>query len=165
MNHGTEGYADDGHGDGRVGTYDGRSLATAPSDTRCHECVYWRDQRCHVGVQCFGGSRHLARADLRAGRKDDDGKPRYDLLPFDALDPVVRVLTSGAKRYGDENWREVDGAPRRYFAAALRHVTAWASGHEKDRDTGESHLAHAVCCLLFLLALNAKPPTSTKDSG
>lgn len=97
------------------------------------------------------------------GRKDDAEKPRYDLLPFDALDPVVRVLTSGARRYGDENWRKVEHAPRRYLAAALRHVTAWASGRENDVDTGESHLAHAVCCLLFLLALQAKPPAASAE--
>lgn len=107
----------------------------------------------------------MKRAVSPTGRKDDAEKPRYDLLPFTALDPVVRVLTAGAKRYGDDNWRKVDHAPRRYLAAALRHVTAWAAGREKNADTGESHIAHAVCCLLFLLALNAKPPTSAEDSG
>ena len=38
-----------------------------------------------------------------AGRKDDDGKPRWDLLPFAEAEEVVKVLTYGARRYGDHN--------------------------------------------------------------
>ena len=129
---------------------------------QCPSCFYWESGECQLRSDCRGARRYRPRTE---GRKDDAEKPRYDLLPFDALDPVVRVLTSGAARYGDENWRKVEGAPRRYLAAALRHVTAWAAGRENDVDTGESHLAHAVCCLLFLLALKAKPPTSAEDSG
>ena len=90
------------------------------------------------------------------GLKDDDGKPRYDLLPFEALEPVVRVLTYGAKKYGDDNWKLLENPKRRYFAACLRHVAAWGRGEETDPESGESHLAHAVCCLLYLLCLDSK---------
>ena len=43
------------------------------------------------------------------GRKDDDGKLRYDLIPPLALEEVVRVLTFGAEKYGPNNWRAVKG--------------------------------------------------------
>lgn len=85
------------------------------------------------------------------GRKDDQGKPRYDLIPPEALHQVVLVLTSGANRYGDDNWRHVTGLRRRYFAAAMRHLWAWWRGEDTDPDSGLSHLAHAACCVLFLL--------------
>lgn len=85
------------------------------------------------------------------GHKDDAGKARWDLLPYGPLSEVVRVLTFGAKKYGDGNWRDVEDADARYFAAAVRHLVAWKLGEGLDPETGASHLAHAVCCLLFIL--------------
>jgi len=88
------------------------------------------------------------------GRKDDSGKRRWDLLPWRAVGTVVDVLTIGASKYGDENWRHVGRPQERYFAAALRHLTAWVDDEDADPETGLPHLAHAVCCVLFLLALD-----------
>ena len=87
------------------------------------------------------------------GRKDDDGKPRWDLLPFAEAEEVVKVLTYGARRYGDHNWRQVDNAPNRYLAAALRHISAHRQGAPLDYESGLPHLAHAVASLLFIMAL------------
>ena len=94
---------------------------------------------------------------MTLGRKDDAGKLRWDLLPVGPVREVVRVLMHGADRYGEGNWRHVPEARRRYYAAALRHVTTWFDGDRDDPDTGLSHLAHAACCLLFLLALDEVP--------
>ncbi len=88
------------------------------------------------------------------GRKDDREKPRWDLLPFEALAPIVDVLTYGARKYAPENWRIVPDARRRYYAAAMRHMVAWWAGERNDPETGMSHLAHAGCCLLFLGAMD-----------
>lgn len=94
------------------------------------------------------------------GRKDDHHKPRYDLLPVDALDQVVRVLTFGAEKYGDDNWRHVPNAYHRYFSAAQRHLWAYRaavmSGNEDDQfddESGRHHLAHAISCLMFMLEM------------
>jgi hypothetical protein len=85
-------------------------------------------------------------------KKDDSGKTRLDLLPFEALEEVGRVLTFGANDYGANNWTKgCDWS--RYLGACLRHVFSWASGEDKDPKSGLSHLAHAVCCLLFLWSL------------
>lgn len=84
-----------------------------------------------------------------AGTKDDAGKPRMDLLPFDALTEVAHVLTFGAKKYGDRNWHGLSVS--RLFAAALRHLWAWWRGEDNDEETGRSHLAHAACCVLMAL--------------
>jgi hypothetical protein len=89
-----------------------------------------------------------------AGRKDDAEKPRWDLVPWDALGVVVAVLTFGARKYAPGNWRVVPEARRRYFAAAQRHLTAWWAGARRDPETGLHHLGHACCCVLFLLALD-----------
>lgn len=85
------------------------------------------------------------------GKKDDDGKLRWDLLPLGSVQELVKVLTYGAKKYGDGNWTVVADKRRRYFAATLRHLSAWWLGEKRDPESGLSHLAHAGCCILFLL--------------
>ena len=86
-----------------------------------------------------------------AGDKYDDDKLRYDLIPPNALDKMVAVLTYGAKKYSPENWRQLDDLQNRYFAAAQRHLWAMKRGEFYDEETGEPHLAHAMCCLAFML--------------
>lgn len=86
-----------------------------------------------------------------AGRKDDEGKDRWDLLPWKEVGEVVAVLTFGAEHYGTDNWKAVPAPRRRYVAAVMRHVVAWQTGERTDATTGRSHLAHAVACLLFLM--------------
>lgn len=87
------------------------------------------------------------------GVKHDAGKLDYTLVPWDGLEEIVKVLEFGAKKYARDNWRFVKGAETRYMAAALRHLIAYQMADEVDPETGLSHLAHAGCCLLFLLAL------------
>lgn len=87
------------------------------------------------------------------GQKHDQGKPQWNLLPWVALAEVVEVLTFGAVKYAPENWRHVADPINRYSAAALRHISAFMRGEERDPETGLHHLAHATCCLLFLLEL------------
>lgn len=85
------------------------------------------------------------------GVKYDQDKPRWDLLPMDEVEDVVRILTYGSKKYEDDNWMRVRPFRRRYFAAALRHLCKWRSGEITDKESGMPHLAHATCCLIFLL--------------
>ena len=84
------------------------------------------------------------------GRKFDGGKLEYGLLPPYALKDTVDVLTFGAKKYEINNWIHVPDAKRRYFDAAQRHIWAWKEGEQNDQETGKNHLAHAICCLMFL---------------
>ncbi|WP_442777670.1 dATP/dGTP diphosphohydrolase domain-containing protein [Acinetobacter baumannii] len=87
------------------------------------------------------------------GQKFDSEKPRFSLIPKGSLAPVINVLEFGARKYSEGNWRKVANAETRYFDAAHRHLNAWWDGQTADPETGESHLAHAVSCLLFLIAL------------
>lgn len=84
------------------------------------------------------------------GIKHDGDKPRMDLLDAYALDELSKVLTFGAKKYAPENWRK--GIKKsRLIAAMLRHVFAYMGGQDTDEETGLSHIAHAMCCCMFLL--------------
>ena len=83
--------------------------------------------------------------------KADEAKTRYDLLPPELLEETAKVLTFGAQKYSAHNWAQ--GASwSRYFSAMMRHMWAWWGGEDNDPETGFSHLAHAACCLSFLIA-------------
>ena len=90
----------------------------------------------------------------KAGVKYDNGKPQWSLLPFKALTQVVEVLTYGAKKYAPDNWKKVPNAKQRYIDAGFRHFAAYASGETHDPETDKHHLAHAICCLLYIVAFD-----------
>jgi hypothetical protein len=83
------------------------------------------------------------------GMKFDHAKPDYSLVPFGALDEVVKVLTYGAKKYDRHNWQHVEDI--RYQAALMRHFSAYMQGERNDPESGINHLAHLACSVLFLL--------------
>jgi hypothetical protein len=88
------------------------------------------------------------------GVKFDQNKPMWSLVPPGPMEEVVEVLTYGANKYSPDNWQHVDDPDTRYFNAAMRHIWAWRQGEQFDAESHKSHLAHAVCCLLFLLAFD-----------
>jgi len=82
--------------------------------------------------------------------KNDQGKLRYSLIPSRAEEQMVRVLTFGAQKYSADNWRKCEDLSR-YIDAALRHIASYRVGQRDDGETGLHHLAHAMCCLSFIV--------------
>jgi hypothetical protein len=72
------------------------------------------------------------------------------LIPEGVMEEVVQVLECGARKYSPNNWMHVPESTTRYYDATMRHVDAWWKGEVEDGETGRSHLAHAICCLMFL---------------
>ena len=98
---------------------------------------------------------------VAAGVKYDGDKLRYDLIPALALAEVVKVLTHGAKKYGDENWRNVPDSKKRYFAATQRHQWQWKQGIIQDdapdvKGSPGSHCSHIACAIASLMFLLEK---------
>lgn len=97
-------------------------------------------------------------------KKNDAGKPRFSLIPWDCLEEVAQVFTEGAKVHGDSNWRNDIGTSRhhqmrrRFLDAVLRHLTAvftdpmsdYTQEESLDKDSGLHHWAHAIANLMFL---------------
>ena len=83
------------------------------------------------------------------GKKNDDGKLRYDLVPVEAHEAMAQVFTYGATKYGDNNWQNVDS--NRYLAALFRHLNAWRKGEKMDSESGLSHLKHALTNVAILV--------------
>jgi hypothetical protein len=114
------------------------------------------------------------------GRKNDADKVRMDLIAPELLFSVAQVLTYGAAKYAPRNW-ETGMAWGRVFGALMRHMWAWWGGKgpttksflfgELDDETKFSHLWHAGCCLMFLIAYEERGHgiddrlTSPKEGG
>jgi hypothetical protein len=89
--------------------------------------------------------------------KFDTDKLPVNLLSSEALLQTAAVLKFGADKYHAHNWR--DGfAWSRPLAAAMRHIMAYNDGEDKDPESGLSHLAHAACCIMFLLEFEKTHP-------
>jgi len=87
------------------------------------------------------------------GHKHDHGKPRYDLLPANAIEELAKVLTFGAEKYAPNSWQLVEYGIERYRAALLRHTFAIQRGELYDSESGLLHSAHAQCCAAFIVEL------------
>lgn len=98
---------------------------------------------------------------MSPGKKDDGlggtgtMKDRFDLIPDDCMLYLAKVLTHGAKKYGDNNWQGVEES--RYKGAILRHLNSHFRGESSDPETGLPHLAHAYANLTFLLWKHLNP--------
>lgn len=87
---------------------------------------------------------------LGKGKKYDEGKVGMDLVPYDAVVEVAKVLDFGAKKYAPGNWSKGIELSR-LIAAAERHIGEFKEGRDLDAESNLSHLAHSACNLLFAI--------------
>lgn len=90
------------------------------------------------------------------GMKYDTGKPRMDLVLHGfphSLRTLGVILGFGAEKYAADSWKSVPHGVARYEAAALRHWLAHVEGEVLDPESGQPHLAHTICNLLFVMEL------------
>jgi hypothetical protein len=98
--------------------------------------------------------------------KHDNGKPRFDLLPPDALTAVADVFRIGADKYGERNWEHgIPGGFGRVYSALQRHAWAWWNGETHDQEDGQHHLASVAWCALVLLTYErCRPDLDTRSA-
>ena len=89
--------------------------------------------------------------------KFDQDKLPLNLLSTEAMNQTAAVLAFGAQKYAEHNWRK-GFTWSRPLAAAMRHITAFNDCEDRDPESGLSHLAHAACCIMFLLEFEKTHP-------
>lgn len=95
------------------------------------------------------GKMHYVDA-MPKGLKHDQGKPPLGLVSREAMEQLARVLDFGQQKYERWNWSK-GLAYQRVIDAALRHLYAFADGEDNDSESLLPHIAHAMCCCMFLL--------------
>lgn len=95
--------------------------------------------------------------EAEVGKKNDNGKPRLDLIPSEFLIETAKALTYGGNLYGEHNFRKgIDYS--RLLSAAKRHIELELAGLEKDKDSGHSHLSHAAASLAMYAFMKVHRP-------
>lgn len=99
------------------------------------------------------------------GAKHDSGKLRFSLFPIMALNPMLRVLEFGARKYAPHTWRTIPDAKTRYADSLHRHYVEHLEGKEFDDESGEPVLAHLAINAVFLLGMYVIEKAATKESA
>lgn len=93
---------------------------------------------------------------MKEGKKNDyqDGKLRWDLLPLEEIEDIVKLYTAGSIKYGDNNWQNLENGYQRYKAAMLRHLLEYEKGNKVDDETKVNHLAAVAWNAIAMLYLD-----------
>ena len=79
-----------------------------------------------------------------------DGKLRWELLPLELIEDLVKVYDKGAKKYFVESWKQIDDGKNRCKGALLRHLLE-SETKDFDDETGCYHLAQVAWNALTML--------------
>jgi len=99
------------------------------------------------------------------GPKHMEGKPEWAVLPFDALEHVVRVFEYGASpaKYKKPYTYRAGITHSKLFSASIRHLKAWWCGETYSIDSKCHHLAHVAANCLMLLSMIDKKEFDDRD--
>jgi hypothetical protein len=91
--------------------------------------------------------------------KFDELKPKWHVMPFDALEEVVKVFEYGTKKYKEPFTYASGEIPFSHlFSATMRHLITWYFYKEDiDSDSKVHHLACAAANCLMLLSYYKNP--------
>jgi hypothetical protein len=82
------------------------------------------------------------------GVRFNSGKLRWSLVHFGSLEPMVRALEFGARKYDDHNWKK-GLPPKEILESMQRHLAALIDGERLDPETGLPHIGHVQCNAMF----------------
>jgi hypothetical protein len=86
-------------------------------------------------------------------KKNDrqDDKLRWDLLPLETIEEIIKVYHAGAKKYGENTWQKLPDGYNRYKGAMMRHLVLHEKGEIFDEETGCRHLAQVAWNAIAML--------------
>lgn len=91
------------------------------------------------------------------GKKFDQGKSQHDLIPYESLEEIAKVLTFGCIKYSRSDWAKGIKFSR-LLSAAYRHMGKFNAGEDIDPESNLHHIAHAATNLIMLLYLMKHKP-------
>lgn len=86
---------------------------------------------------------------METGERKNNGKLKWSLVSWKALEPMVEVLMFGATKYAPWNWAK--GLKYTEISESLqRHLNSFMEGEDNDPESKLSHIGHIMCNALFL---------------
>lgn len=93
----------------------------------------------------------IQKMEIKESLKYDNEKLRWDLLPLEDIEDIVKVYTEGVKKYAPNSWQNLPDGYNRYKAAMFRHLLEYEKGNIIDEETGCKHLAQVVWNAIAML--------------
>lgn len=83
----------------------------------------------------------------------NQGKPKWSLVHFRSLEPMIKVLMYGADKYARDNWKK--GLDKQEILDSMqRHLAALIDGQDIDPESQEHHIGHIMCNCMFYSYFN-----------
>lgn len=85
----------------------------------------------------------------------NEGKLKWSLVDYKALEPLVRVLEYGANKYSADNWKK--GLDKKeILESTMRHLIALISDQPLDDESKLEHEGHVLANMMFYSHFNQK---------
>jgi hypothetical protein len=103
------------------------------------------------------------------GLRYNEGKRKWSLVDFKALEPMVEVLEYGAEKYtvhdeqgkilvtGANNWKK-GMSTSEVLESLLRHTYALLRGELNDPESTKQHIGHIMCNAMFASYMIGQKP-------
>lgn len=109
----------------------------------CHPLNDWQEEMLRKKIE-----EHKEKA-LRYNQ----GKLKWSLVHYKSLEPMIRVLEYGSKKYAAWNWQK--GLNREeILESMMRHLVALMDHQEIDPESQEHHIGHLFCNCMFYSYFN-----------
>lgn len=83
------------------------------------------------------------------GIRENEGKVKWSLVSWKALEPMVKVLMYGRDKYSPFNWTK--GLKYTEVSESLqRHLNSFMQGEDNDKESKLLHVGHILCNAMFL---------------
>lgn len=78
----------------------------------------------------------------------NEWKPKWHLVHFPSLEPLVKVLEFGAKKYEEKNWmKPMD--KKQILDSMIRHLVRLMEDEELDSESWLPHIGHIMANCMF----------------
>ncbi len=92
----------------------------------------------------------------------NENKLQWSLVDWKAMEPMVRGLMFGAKKYTPDNWKE--GLENKdVLDCLMRHLLALYNGELIDEESGVPHIGLLMCNAMFFSYFN--PVTANVENN
>lgn len=85
----------------------------------------------------------------------NEGKPKWSLVHFESLVPMIRVLEFGVTKYAPFNWQKPMNKIE-ILESMQRHLASLFDGETHDKESGIDHMGHIMCNAMFYNYHNKK---------
>jgi ubiquitin-protein ligase len=80
--------------------------------------------------------------------RHNECKPKWSLVHYESLLPMIAVLEFGCIKYSRDNWKK--GLDLKEILESMqRHLAALMDGEENDKESGISHMGHIQFNAMF----------------